>query len=126
MNLRLRKSELLRRGSDIERVLFRGRRLQSGAVRVYYGQAAEPENRKAGFITAGRFPSAVARNRARRLLREIYRTNRESFPADCDILLRADRTVAELSYGELKEMLLRLADKMRNPGCRETKVQKSQ
>jgi ribonuclease P protein component len=115
MNLRLRKSELLRRGRDIERVLFRGHRLQAGAVRVYYGPADEPGNRKAGFITAGRFSSAVARNRVRRLLREIYRTNRKRFPAGCDVLLRADRTAAEIGYGELKETLLGLAERIRLP-----------
>ena len=120
MNLRLRKSELLRHGRDIERVLFRGRRLQAGAVRVYYGPAAEPENRKAGFITGGRFPGAVARNRVRRLLREIYRTNRELFPVNYDILLRADRAAAEIGYGELKETLLELAGRIPLP------VQKSE
>jgi len=126
MKLRLRKNELLRRGRDIERVLFRGRRLQAGAVRVYYGPAAEPENRKAGFITAGPFPNAVARNRARRVLREIYRTNRESFPAEYDVLLRADHTVAELGYGELEETLLKLAGKMQSAGRREKPAPKSQ
>ena len=120
MNLRLRKSELLRRGKDIERVLFRGRRLQAGAVRVYYGPAANPENRMAGFITGGRFPGAVARNRVRRLLREIYRTNRELFPLNYDILLRADRAAAEIGYGELKETLLELAGRIPLP------VQKSE
>jgi len=126
MNLRLRKSELLRRGRDIERVLFRGHRLQAGAVRVYYGPAREPGSRKAGFITAGRFPGAVARNRVRRLLREIYRTNRELFPANYDILLRADRAAAEIGYGELKESLLELAGRIPNPGKQAIPVPKSQ
>ena len=75
MSLRLPKSELLRHNRDIERVLYRGKRVQAGSTRVYFAPA-EAGTRRATFITAGKFPNAVTRNRVRRRLREIYRNSR--------------------------------------------------
>jgi len=112
MNHRLRKDELLRHNQDIERVLFRGKRLQDGAVRVYYRPAVEPGNRRAGVITAGKFPNAVTRNRVRRQLREIFRTNKEQFPLGYDYLLRADKTALTLKYDMLNSMVLGLVGKL--------------
>ena len=108
----MRKNELLRRSKDIERVLFRGKRLQNGALRVYYAPAAEPGSRRAAFITSGKFPSAVIRNRVRRRLREIFRTSKEQFPLNHDFILRADRTVADIEFAALKETVVGLAGRI--------------
>jgi ribonuclease P protein component len=98
MDNRLRKQEILRRKKDFERVLFRGKRRQKGALRLYYAPApVETGMRRAAFITGGKFPSNVARNRMRRRLRELYRTNKERFPLNSDFILRADVQALDLA-----------------------------
>lgn len=111
MSLRLPKSELLRNNRDIERVLYRGKRVQAGSTRVYFAPA-ESGTRRATFITAGKLPNGIARNRIRRRLREIYRTSRDRFAPGYDYILRADRTAADIEFAVLKETVIGLAGKI--------------
>lgn len=110
---RLSRSERLRRKPDFERVLFRGRHLKGDAVSLYYAvnSAAGPDQagRRAAFITAGKFRTAPARNRVKRRLREIFRTNLESFPDGADLILRGEPQAAALPFGTLRGELLKLA-----------------
>jgi ribonuclease P protein component len=110
-SLRLPKSALLRHNRDIERVLYRGKRVQAGSTRVYFAPA-ESGTRRATFITAGKLPNAVARNRIRRRLREIYRTSRDRFAPGYDYILRADRSAAIAEFSSLRETVLGLADRI--------------
>jgi ribonuclease P protein component len=111
VSLRLRKSDVLRHNRDIERVLYRGKRVQAGSTRVYFAPA-ESGARRATFITAGKLPNAVARNRIRRRLREIYRTSRDRFAPGYDYILRADRSAADIEFAALKETVIGLAGRI--------------
>ena len=111
MDNRLRRQSGLTRKRDFERVLFRGRRLKRGPVGLYF--APNPEgNKRAAFIATGRFRTAVARNRVRRRLREIFRTNQQCFPAGFDFILRGEPPVAELEFSALKDEILRLTQEV--------------
>jgi ribonuclease P protein component len=112
MNNRLPKNEILRRRRDFEHLLFRSRRLKAGSVSLYY--ARNPGGRRrAGFIATGKFPTNVARNRIKRRLREIYRTNRDYFPDGLDFLLRGDRVAAEMEFAALRTALLGLVEQVK-------------
>jgi ribonuclease P protein component len=111
MDRSLRRREILRRKQDIEQVLFRGRRLKDGPVGLYYtpGPAGA---RLVAFITAGKFRTNVLRNRTKRRLREIYRTDKDRFPLGFSFVLRGDTAASQLPFAELRERILKLADKV--------------
>jgi ribonuclease P protein component len=111
MSARLGRDERLRRKKDFERVLFRGKRLKQAPVAIYY--APNPDSgRRAAFIAAGRFRNAVARNRVRRRLREIFRINQDQFASGFDFILRGDPPAAELEFSALRSTILDLARKV--------------
>ena len=54
-------------------------------------------------VTVGRrVGGAVQRNRVKRLVREVFRRNRELFPPDCDIVLVARPGAERLDYATVK------------------------
>ena len=111
MDRSLRRREILRRKQDLERVLFRGRRLKDGPVSLYYA-AGPAGGRAVAFITAGKFRTNVLRNRVKRRLREVYRTNKDHFPLGFDFILRGDTAAVELSFAVLSERIMKLAEKV--------------
>ena len=57
--------------------------------------------------------TAVARNRIKRVVREVFRRNRVLFPQSHDVVLIAKRNAAEIDYESLVSELRRAAKKMR-------------
>lgn len=55
---------------------------------------------------------AVKRNRVRRRLREIYRTNEESFTKGWDLVAVARVRAADATYERIKSDFLRASDKL--------------
>jgi ribonuclease P protein component len=70
----LPKSERLRTSQEFEAVLRKGD-ARAGRLLVLFRLPSEGE-RRVGFATTRRVPSAVLRNRAKRLMREAYRSLR--------------------------------------------------
>ncbi|PYK19729.1 MAG: ribonuclease P protein component [Verrucomicrobia bacterium] len=64
---------------------------------------------RVGFITSRRLGSAVARNRVRRRLREIFRRHQHDLRQDFWIMIVARRDAATASYRALEDEWLRLA-----------------
>jgi len=56
---------------------------------------------RVGFTVSKRVGTAVKRNRIKRLLREIYRRNKEIFPPGHDIVLIARKQDQDVCYGML-------------------------
>lgn len=64
-------------------------------------------------ITVGtKIGKAVKRNRVRRRLREIYRTNEESFTKGWDLVAVARVRAADATYERIKSDFLRASDKL--------------
>lgn len=84
-NSGLSKSHILRGYRAFGRVLSRGRFVQSGYIRCYYAVQREipPYTCTVGFAVR-KAPSAVFRNRARRLMRETYRQRHHSVESQCE------------------------------------------
>jgi ribonuclease P protein component len=99
----------LRRKADIARVFREGRRFSSPAAVLHTRLRAEAEPVPPGprltIIAGRRFSGAVARNRARRLLRETARLLLARVAAPWDLLLVARTEVLALPY-QLRRRLL--------------------
>jgi len=61
--------------------------------------------RRVAFLLPRGVGNAVARNRLKRRLREIYRRNKEWFPAGCDCLIQPTVAAGKLSFAELLEQV---------------------
>jgi ribonuclease P protein component len=61
---------------EFKRLFTRGRRRKYGKILFIYSSS---DVRKAGFIASRKCGNAVTRNRARRILREAYRMNKDYF-----------------------------------------------
>jgi ribonuclease P protein component len=115
----LARTDILRRRRDVARVKRLG--AKSGTRFLSLRCAPRPEENPGDSPHAGTVPvpeqptrrvafllprgvgNAVARNRLKRRLREIYRRNRDWFPAGYDCLVQPTAAAGKLSFAELLE-----------------------
>ena len=102
-------ADRLRRTRDFRRVMSEGRRINGRLVLIYVGPGEASV--RAGFVSARRVGGAVARNRARRLLREAWRQVALELPGPADVVLVALPPILEASAddvtAEIREALAR-------------------
>ena len=55
-----------------------------------------------GITTTRKMGNAVTRNRARRLLREVFRKNKRFVPNGIDIVVNAKESIIEVAYREIE------------------------
>lgn len=65
-----------------------------------------------GITVGGKIGKAVKRNRVRRRLREIYRTNEESFKKGWDLVAVARARAVEAAYDRIKADFLEASNKL--------------
>ena len=82
----LPKEEILRGREHFNQVFKKGQKVSGNNVLIIYLNA---DSRKIGFVVSRKIKKAVIRNRYKRLLREIYRLNKDKFPEKGHILLLA-------------------------------------
>jgi ribonuclease P protein component len=83
----LPRAERLRSAGEFQAVFERGRRLERPAFVVLW--SLTPEKRKTGFTVSRQIRGAVKRNRARRRLREAYRSRTTANPGDISMVFVA-------------------------------------
>ncbi len=104
--LRLPRAARLRYGRDFTRLKTRGRRLVSGCLILNWLAGEAGQVRRLGVVTSRKVGAAVARSRARRLLREAYRRQQHQCPAPLDLVLVARPSIAGRSLAEVERDLL--------------------
>ncbi len=60
-----------------------------------------------GISTGKKIGGAAKRNRAKRLIRELFRTNKRIFPAGHDLVFVPYRKIFQLDFNELKGNLIK-------------------
>ncbi len=100
----LSKKERLNKEKDFERVFKEGKKKWIGKVALmFYAENRLPYSRL-GVVVSRKIRKAVKRNRAKRLIKEIFRRNKHLFPKGSDIIILPHPGIVELNYWEvLKE-----------------------
>jgi len=101
------QQERLKRRQDFEAV-YRSGRKRVGREFVCYVARREGRGRRMGLSVSRKVGGAVVRNRVKRLIREVYRTNRSGMATDVDIVVVARPAAAGLSYAACSEALRKL------------------
>ncbi|HET8938456.1 MAG TPA: ribonuclease P protein component [Polyangiales bacterium] len=94
-----RTDRLLRR-SEFMRVQQQGRRVHTAHFVMLVVRAGRGVTRL-GVTVGRRVGGAVQRNRVKRLVREVFRLNRQLFPRECDVVLVARKGADGLDYASV-------------------------
>ena len=108
--LSLPRGERLRRAAEFQAVFRHGSRHERPSFIALWQRAGE---RRVGFAVSRQVRGAVARNRARRRIREAYRQIRAHMPADVAVILVARPSAATRSFPDLVEDLRGLAEALK-------------
>lgn len=101
----------LKQNHEFRRLYAKGKSAVAPGLAVYCRKNRYGINR-VGFTTGTKLGKAVVRNRVRRKLREIYRTNESRLPAGYDLVVVARVRAVRLRYGELEKQFLKAAEKL--------------
>ena len=104
----LRRDRRLRHSAQFQEA-YRQQRKWVGRFMVLYLRAGEGAALRLGVVASRKVGGAVARARAKRLLREAYRLQRSSFQGNWDVVLVARRSVLDVKRPEVDKELRRLA-----------------
>jgi ribonuclease P protein component len=111
---RLTKEERLRLRRDFDRIFSQGRSVHNAYLRLVYIENGLDHPRIA-IVVKKKIGKAVFRNRLRRLVREVYRLNKEKFPNVDVVFVFRDRAkdLKKPSYWDMERIVLDLVEKMR-------------
>ena len=101
------KSSRLQRNAEFRRAYERGRR-HAGRLFVAYVLDTPDQPRALGCVTSRKIGNAVARNRARRSLREPYRLPQHSLKTNFQLVLIARSAINGKKYRDVEAGFLEL------------------
>jgi ribonuclease P protein component len=92
---------------DFNKVFKNGLRLENKAIRILaYIRKGGQDVRRLGLITPKRVGTAVIRNRTKRRVREIFRTNKHLLKPSLDLIFILKPETAALAYKKLEDVIL--------------------
>lgn len=103
----LPKESRIRRNGDYRRIYSRGKRANNRAGLLYFVRAGHRPLR-IGFVTTKKIGHAFARNRARRLMKEVYRLHRHELSDGYEAVLLAGAFLTRATYAEAEKAILAL------------------
>lgn len=108
VNRGLARRQRLTRSALFREAYAQGRRF-TGRFMVLWLRENPDSALRLGVVASRKMGEAVARNRAKRRLREVYRLNRHLFAGKADVILIARRPIIKAAWKDLEPDLLRLA-----------------
>ena len=114
---RLRGADRLKKRFEFRLVQLSGRRIHTPHFLLVIRPNALP-NTRLGITVTKKVGTAVQRNRIKRVVREVFRQNRQLFPASHDVVFIAKRGSSGVSYDSLLGELRRAANKLQREAAR--------
>ncbi len=102
-NARLRKTR------EFENVFENGLKIVKQSIVVFYLLNDEEESRL-GVVASRKTGKAHVRNRIKRRMRELFRTNRHIMSSSMDIVVIARRTITKHSFNQIKQDFCEMLD----------------
>jgi ribonuclease P protein component len=106
--MRYTHQQHLRTAADFSEIRASGKKWECGFFYAHFLEKGEarPPLRRLGVIASRRVGNAVQRNRAKRLLREVFRNNQVLLPENCDLLLVARPSMSRATYQRLEQKFI--------------------
>lgn len=108
---RFAPSQHLRSAADFDEVRRLGRRAETGPFTLRLRLRTEGP-RRLGIIASRRAGPSVERNRAKRLIREVFRRNVDALPPSCDVVAIIRAGFVEFPFEEIRERYLKALKQM--------------
>ena len=106
LRLSFGRSERIKQGRDFSRLRQEGQRLTLGCLVANWQRLGPGARSRLGVITSKRIGGAVARNRARRLLRESFRLHQHDLEQPVDLVLVARPSIVGKALSEVERDFL--------------------
>lgn len=104
---RLLRSYRIRQNRDYRRIYRSGKRFSNRAGLLYVTRVKSGDIR-IGFVTTKKIGHAVGRNRARRLMKEVYRLHRAELSPNYEAIMLAGSFLTTATYKEAEKAVLAL------------------
>lgn len=101
--LRLGRTTRLAQSRDFARLRQSGERLAVGCLIANWQKLPEGALPRLGVVTSKKIGGAVARSRARRLLRESFRLHQHDFAQPVDLVLVARNSIAGKKFADVEK-----------------------
>ena len=98
------KPNVLRNQKDFSSIYKRGKSVGDRCVVVFYRKNGLDYSRTA-FLASKKVGNSVVRNRARRLMKESYRSLKDQIPAGYDMIFIARTTICNLKCADVKKSI---------------------
>lgn len=95
-----RPTDRVKRRADFRRIQSTGRKIHTPHFVVAVLPRPEGGPTRLGITVTRKVAGAVGRNRVKRVMREVFRRNRELFPSACDVVVIAKEGAHTLGYAE--------------------------
>ncbi|MEW6095162.1 MAG: ribonuclease P protein component [bacterium] len=109
-NYKFTKKERLHLTNDFKKVYTLGKAYHSKNIILFVLHTSNTI-RRIGFSVGKKVGNAVKRNRVKRLLREVYRLNKNSLICGVDLVVVAKKNSFELKFSDIEKELVRLFKK---------------
>ncbi len=102
------KKEVLRKKDDFNAIYKAGKSVPDRYIVLFYKENDLPYSRTA-FLASKKVGNSVQRNRAKRLMKESYRLNHESFRSGYDLIFIARNTINGRNLTDVNKSMMNAA-----------------
>lgn len=95
--------ERIKRRNDFKRVYEHGEKRVSSSFLLYLDVDSRRPYRRLGITVRKKIGNAVIRNRCKRIVREVFRRNKDVFPQGADVVVVIRQEMVGKRYGDVLE-----------------------